>query len=351
MFFQLLSYRPTTLFRNVLSLVLIISAAGLSGNRLSAEDQSAENAKPAAKSRAFEFNYAATVVNVPPGAITRIWVPVASSNQHQAVELQNVESPTPMTVNKDEKFGNTIGYFELVAGDDGNISVSLKYQATRREVRFFDTEADSENGNPTPKMSAKKFLSADKRVPVDGKPLRLLAGVELPADSVAAGRTLYGLVENHMSYDKSKPGWGEGDSVWACDSRTGNCTDFHSLFISLARSRKFPAKFEIGFPLPTVSESGAISGYHCWAWMHVEGKGWLPVDISEADKHPELRDYYFGNLTADRLAFSEGRDIRLVPESVAQPLNFFVYPHVEVDGKVWDRENVNLDFSFRDVSR
>src|SRR3712207_7840796 len=40
--------------------------------------------------------------------------------------------------------------------------------------------------------------------------------------------------------------------------------------------------------------------YHCWAAFAPAGRGWVPVDISEADKHPEMTDYYFGNLTADR---------------------------------------------------
>ena len=68
-----------------------------------------------------------------------------------------------------------------------------------------------------------------------------------------------------MKYSKEGKGWGRGDSDWACDSKFGNCTDFHSLFISLARSQKIPAKFEIGFPLPDKRGAGDIPGYHCWA--------------------------------------------------------------------------------------
>ena len=151
-----------------------------------------------------------------------------------------------------------------------------------------------------------------------------------------------------MKYDKSQPGYGNGDAVWACDSKTGNCTDFHSLFISLARSSSIPARFEIGFPLPNDKTAGTIGGYHCWAWFHADGKGWTPVDISEADKHPELKDYYFGKLSADRVSFSIGRDIVLVPKSDAKPLNYFVYPHVEVDGKPWPKEKIKMSFSFKD---
>jgi hypothetical protein len=100
--------------------------------------------------------------------------------------------------------------------------------------------------------------------------------------------------------------------------------------------------FEIGFPIPQVKGSGEVGGYHCWAKFH-DGQKWIPVDISEADKHPELKEYYFGNLTADRVTFTRERDLQLDPPQQAGPVNYFVYPHVEVDG----RQHTGLRFSFR----
>src|SRR6185295_17624397 len=97
-----------------------------------------------------------------------------------------------------------------------------------------------------------------------------------------------------------------------------NCTDFHSLFISLARSRQMPAKFEMGFSLPPERGSGDIPGYHCWAKFKPENRGWIPVDISEANKvkeaDPQMVEYYFGNLTENRVTFTVGRDLVLVPK-------------------------------------
>jgi transglutaminase-like putative cysteine protease len=50
-----------------------------------------------------------------------------------------------------------------------------------------------------------------------------------------------------MKYDKSGTGWGHGDTLRASDSKHGNCTDFRSVFISMARAEKIPARFQIGF--------------------------------------------------------------------------------------------------------
>jgi len=112
-----------------------------------------------------------------------------------------------------------------------------------------------------------------------------------------------------------------------------------------------PARFEIGFPLAPQRGHGSIGGYHCWAFFFSDEYGWVPVDISEADKHPELKDYYFGNLTEDRVTFSSGRDITLVPKQHAGPLNFFVYPYVEVDDKPLPPAQIRLKVTYTDDAK
>ena len=77
----------------------------------------------------------------------------------------------------------------------------------------------------------------------------------------------------------------------------------------MARSVGIPARFAIGLPLPAARGSGEIPGYHCWAELYVEGRGWVPVDGSEAAKDPARRDYFFGHHDEDRLEFSRGRHL------------------------------------------
>ncbi len=156
---------------------------------------------------------------------------------------------------------------------------------------------------------------------------------------------IYDYVFRTMRYDKSGAGWGRGDSLWACDSKRGNCTDFHSLFASMARSQGVPVRFAIGFLLPAAKHEGSIPGYHCWADFYADN-AWIPVDISEAWKDQSKKDYFFGAHDENRVQFSVGRDIRLNPAQAGEPLNYFVYPYVESDGKKY--ENVINDFSFAD---
>jgi transglutaminase-like putative cysteine protease len=237
------------------------------------------------------------------------------------------------------RFGNRMYYTEAKADKDGKVPVRIIYRVKRQEVR------GGRKGDEQPEL----FLKPDAKVPIDGKPLTLLKGKELPADQMRVARLLYDIVHGHMRYSKEGTGWGQGDAVWACDSRYGNCSDFHSLFISLARSQGLPARFEIGYPLPEKRGQGEIAGYHCWAWFKPGRSEWIPVDISEASKDPALKNYYFGNLTENRVAFTVGRDLVLAPPQAGPPLNFFIYPYAEVDGKPYPAEKVKVTVSYQDV--
>jgi hypothetical protein len=60
-----------------------------------------------------------------------------------------------------------------------------------------------------------------------------------------------------------------------------------------------------------------------------------------------MNEYYFGNLTENRVQFTTGRDITLVPEQKGKPLNFFIHPYVEINGAPY--EKVERKYSFEDV--
>ena len=295
------------------------------------------------KLRHFEFEYAGKAIGLKPGANVRVWLPIPPTNQHQSVSVKASQFPAKATTARESQYGNCMVHFETTAPKNGEVSFSITYDVARAEVKALDRD-----GQELSVAERRLFLKPNRLVPTTGRPLDLLKGVNTPGDQLRLGRFLYERVDSHMKYDKSRPGYGNGDSVWACDSQFGNCTDFHSLFISLARAKGLPARFEIGFPIPEARGRGTIGGYHCWAFFHTDKHDWVPTDISEADKHPEMKDYYFGSLTENRVAFSKGRDLNLVPRQTGKPLNFFVYPYIEVDGKPLSKDQMEKAFRYAD---
>jgi len=297
-----------------------------SGTKTTAEAIDTQSPAVEPKSRRFKFVYGAAISQLTPGAKARVWIPVAQSSHDQKITLGKITTPGEYRVTKEKKFGNRVIYFEATANDAGQIPLSVEYEVERREVL-------ANSGETFDEAQRELFLAASAKVPVDGSlKASLLGDRPLVGEGIELGRGLYNVVEDHMKYSKTDPGWGRGDAAWACDSKFGNCTDFHSLFIGVSRDLKVPAKFEIGFPLPPQRGAGNISGYHCWA-KFASGARWVGVDISEADKDPTLKDYCFGNLTENRVTFTTGRDLTLDPPPAAGPVNFLVYPYVEVDGK------------------
>ncbi len=51
---------------------------------------------------------------------------------------------------------------------------------------------------------------------------------------------------------------------------------------------------------------------------------------------------------APMVQFTQGRDLKLAPAQEGAPLNYFVYPYVEIGGKEYP--NVSIAFSFEDMN-
>ncbi len=282
----------------------------------------------------FELVYELTVPKL--AGKGTLWIPLARNDAFQTIQTRAITSPVPWRKTRDASGENEVLVLQPTPTDSGK-RIRIQYQVTRKEKA-----AHAEAGN------AARHLKAEKLVPLNPRFSAIAKRITANApDDHARGKALYDHVLAHMRYDKTGQGWGRGDALHACDSRTGNCTDFHAYFIALCRAANIPARFAIGFTIPADHNAGDIAGYHCWAEFFANNK-WVPVDISEADKHSELAEYYFGHHPANRLELSRGRDITVTPAPKSGPFNYFFGPHLEVDGKSIP---VKATFEFKRVPR
>ncbi|MGB5701134.1 transglutaminase-like domain-containing protein [Muriicola sp.] len=265
----------------------------------------------------FVFNYELTLPEITETA--RIWIPVPQTDRFQTIEILSIEAPAAYQMLKEKEYGNAILYMEL-SPEQSEQSVKLTYGTVRQEKQPY--EEDSE---------PKRYLNANLLMPI-GDRFEILAdsiiGDKRKEGSIMQARALYDYIIDNMKYIKAGT-YGTGDAVYACDALTGNCTEFHSLFISLARSAGIPSRFAVGAAIPSDRDEGGIDGYHCWAEFYAEGK-WWPVDISEANKYTALATYYFGRHPANRIEFTQGRDLMLDPGPSGGPINFLAYPVMEI---------------------
>ncbi len=331
------------------------------------------------KFRTFEFTYSVELESTE-GKKLELWIPVPQSSIIQSITDLSIDAQGMNYELKDEDYhGNKYLYILEENGIKESKTVSMTFNVMREEqqnIKYNDIDNE-------------KYLKSSTMVPVGQMFKTIIEDNNLKSDNM---RELYDFVLNGMHYgkptdDKSsgnykyihggknpKTGeewlssnityglknkskdelvksqkdtyaYGNGNSVYACDIGVGNCTDYHSYFISLSRTMGVPARFHMGFPIPSGDE-GIVKGYHCWADYYIDGKGWYPVDISEADKDPSTIDYYFGTIGESRVEMMVGRDFELDGYG-SNPANLFVYPLLEIDDK--KSKNFKKKFTYRNL--
>ncbi len=292
----------------------------------------AENAKT------FDVTYTATVAKVPAGLTELdVWIPLPATRGWQQVSNVMIDAPFPFKRRTEKEFGNQYAYATIPNPPAGDLTVRVRFNATRQEATA-PAETTASRAQLARALKADKLVTLSPRV--RNLANELTKGITDPYEQA---HVIFNYLIVSMKYDKTIPGWGNGDTERACDIKAGNCTDFHSLFISLARAKNIPARFVIGFPL--TAADGNVKGYHCWAEFYVKGRGWIPVDASDASKLKDAgaQQYLFGHLDPNRIQFTMGRDLVLSPRT-SDPLNFFIYPRAEAGGKPVGEPAIALQF-------
>ena len=310
-------------------------------------------------SRNFTFTYNVEIESTDNKKL-ELWLPIPQSNQVQIISNLNISSDGLKFEIKDEnQHGNKYLYINDRNGTSVSKIVTISFDVLRNEHQNIIYS----------KVNSNQYLSSSSMIPVGGMFDNVIKDNNLTSDSL---RNLYDFVLSGMHYGKPKSEnnlyykdpwltadgeygmkkvsrdevvslykyakstngeytFGNGNSIYACDIGVGNCTDYHSYFISLARTLDVPSRFHMGFSIPDI-EGGSIEGYHCWADYYIDAKGWYPVDISEADKNPEQAEYFFGTVNSNRFEMMVGRDFFLQGYE-DKYVNIFIYPLLEIDDR------------------
>jgi transglutaminase-like putative cysteine protease len=298
--------------------------------------------------RKVHLKYRCEITKVPQGAKSvDLWIPMFSNNERQTIRLLNTSDLGAGRITQDKVFGNRLYYrrYEVpwVAGGEDTadrgapIKVELVYDVEVREAavaaakQLISTTADVPAGEFTP------YLSESRMIPIKGRISELARGIKLPeGEPLRAGRAIYDHLVNTMVYNYLAPGAGQGNAVWACDSKTGDCTDFNSVFIGVCRWRGIPADHVFGLPMPPEKPAGEIKYCHCWARFWVADVGWIPIDTSRANTFPKDREYYFGTIGSTWVTLAHGRDVVLEPPQQGPPINMLHGPVAEIDGQPFE---------------
>jgi transglutaminase-like putative cysteine protease len=287
------------------------------------------------KVRNLHLDFSCQIGELPAGAKTvDLWIPIPPSNERQTISLLNEDQLAGGRFTTDKTFGNRLYYQRFDATDVKPMKVELVYDVEVREETVAAAKQLISSSAEVPSEQFAPYLHETSMIPIKGRITELARNIKLPqGEPLRAGRAIYDHLVSTMVYNYLAPGAGKGNAVWACDSKTGDCTDFHSVFIGVCRWRGIPADHVFGLPLPPEKPEGDAKHCHCWAQFWVSGVGWIPIDASRANKYPRDREYYFGTLGSTWVTLAHGRDVVLEPPQQGPPVNMLHGPVAEVDGR------------------
>jgi Transglutaminase-like superfamily len=324
------------------------------------------------KQASFHINNVFTV-KVPKGAKSvRVWFAIPQEDNYSVVRNFNVASDYPVRYDRDS-WGNKVGYVDIQNPTQEQVVLKEEFDLTRSEVRNTINPANTRPLTEQERASLAAYLQPATHVIVNDDIRKLAASITGgETNPVLAARKLYDWTYKNVNYWVKDPDHLKASSVGSTEyclrTKTGNCTDFHSLFASLAISSGIPTRMVYGSLLkPTLNGMEVDASYHCWIQFFAPRLGWLPLDASLAniyaeeiplnDKNKKLVelttstgyhgidkdkiDYYFGNLDERRVVWSTGRDLTMQPPQEDGPVNALPKMYVEIDGKQsadWTRQ-------------
>lgn len=272
----------------------------------------------------------------------RVWIPHPVGDAWQEIKDFRYLSPVEGKIVQDKKYGNDTLYIHSPSDDYDELEITIEFTVSRKEFDYYRNTSKDDGASP-------RFLKPDRLVFVDKDTRKLAREITKDKKTEAEkARAIYDYIIDEFTYTKDDPRVCKiGNSRLSLEFKKGQCSEYHSAFISLLRSLKIPVKFELGFSIPADKKEGVIGGYHCWAKFYTQDKGWFPVDISEADKNHEKKDYFFGRINENRVHLSTGRDIILpyARDKEAMPLNYFIYPYIEIDGQEFLDAKIEVSFA------
>lgn len=356
--------------RSVMLTLGIAIALALPFLLMAAGDLSASTMQP--KRATFAITNILTI-KVPEGAKqVRIWFAVPQDDAESEVRNFSAEAAHPIRYGKDSQ-GNNIGYMEVQAPKEQQITIREAFTLTRTEIRKTPDPKATRPLTEQERAALSAYLQPSTYVIIDDQ-IKALADQIVAGETnpVLAARKIYDWTLANIDYWVKDPDRLKaspvGSTEYCLRTRTGNCTDFHSLFASLSQAAGIPTKMVYGSLLkPTLNGVDVDGSYHCWIQFYAPNLEWITLDVSLADLYlgdfslteknqrlvelttatgyrggdPKMVDYYFGNLDERRVVWSVGRDLRLDPPQDGGPVNAMHKMHVEIDGKPytdWTRQ-------------
>ena len=311
-----------------------------------------------AKERSGEVELTVTIAAPDDSKDARVWIPYPVSNGTQDISNVRISGNFSQSGIYGEKETGNLALYAEWATPTKDRAITLTFNATAKELVKKDFPA-MESAIP---VEIKEYLASTAYIPTDGKIKEIALRITNKKLKISTkARAVYQWVIENTARDPDVKGCGTGEVEKVIAKKGGKCADISSVFVAVARAAGVPAREVFGLRLGKKDEEDMTGGHHCWGEFYVPGYGWVPADPADVRKAMLVEkldikgarkyiDYYFGAVDEYRVALARGgRGYYLNPRQNDGPLNYFMYPYAEVNGKSleWLAGQTDLKFKVR----
>ena len=283
----------------------------------------------------------------PKGKKVRLWFPYPISNEHQDISDVKIKGNfVKGGVYAEKKYGNILYYAEW----DKNATKRVLTFSFKAKRKYLKNYLYPEKELPWNKNDFKIYLKGSELAPINQIVKKL-------ADKIVKGkktipekaRAIYLWVCKNTYRNPKTRGCGRGNLCKLLKNPGGKCADLSTIFVALCRAAGIPAREIFGIRLGKKDSQNITKSYHCWAQFYIPGYGWYSVDPADVRKMMLIKKlswndkktkyfvkFYWKGIEPYRIKLSTGKDITLNPAQKNAPLNYFMYPYAEIDGKPVD---------------
>lgn len=279
----------------------------------------------------------------------QLWAPYPLSEASQ--KISNVKISGNYKTSKVVKDDATGASYVYAAWENAKEAPKMT-MSFHVDSHFRKGHALKDNGAKYP-ADVKKYLAASPNIPSDNKKILTIAedAVEGATTNLAKARAIYEWTIANTFRDPDVKGCGLGKALATLNEAKGGgkCADISSVFVTVMRAAGIPTRDVFG--LRSTGKDGEITGdFHCWTEFYLPGTGWVqadPADVRKAmliekldldsPKTKEWTEFFWNGDNLFRIIMSRSdRGITFKPAQAGGPVDYFMYPFAQVDGKTLD---------------
>ncbi len=275
-----------------------------------------------------------------------LWIPYPLSNKAQKISDVSVTGNfANNAVYRDDNSGAVFLHATWAdLSEKPEMKLSFHVEMSSRKVPQI-----KESTMPIPAPISAKYLQSTPEVPADAFKKQAEEIVKGKTTILEKARAIYDWTVDNTVRDPKVKGCGlakPGRTLTECNGG-GKCADISAVFVTFARAAGIPARDVYGLRLGTPKNGDITSGFHCWAEFYLPGTGWVPVDPADVRKMmlvhdlklgekaaEDWREFFWGGDDLFRITLNkDSRGVNLTPAQKGGPINYFMYPFAQVDGR------------------